>query len=362
MKTWRIGKGTLSIGLIGIGILLLLNYSEVISNNFFQYVGPIYIILFGIEVIWSYIRNRDQQRQKFSAWSIIILVAIFISSSTHMVFPSNFNWQPRLLSAVEGKVPLENGITHVVIRIPQGKVEVTGIAGQEITYTGELLTNGSSQEEADQALKTDWKIQKNGDTLELVLEQKGPKWNLISIFDWTQKKAFLTVQIPRSLLTNIETKNGTVQVSDMNGDSEVKTSNGAITMINVKGNVKAETSNGSGTFTDITGSLEMHTNNGGLTLKNISGSVTAESSNGSIKGSSMVNGNWECTTSNGRITLAIPKDANAEIEAKTSNGSVGGDLEWQSGEKTHRTSKIGSGFNQITLESSNGSIDVDYLK
>ena len=181
MKTWRIGTGTLSIGLIGIGILLLLNYSGVISNNFFQYVGPIYIILFGIEVIWSYIRNRDQQRQKFSAWSIIILIAIFISSSTHMVFLSNFNWQPRLLSAVEGKVPLENGITHVVIRIPQGKVEVTGIAGQEITYTGELLTNGSSQEEADQALKTDWKIQKNGDTVELVLEQKGPKLSLIHI-------------------------------------------------------------------------------------------------------------------------------------------------------------------------------------
>lgn len=360
MKTWRIGTTTLSIGLIGIGILLLLNYSGLISNEFLQYAGPVYIILFGIEVIWSYIRNREQ-RQGFSAWSVIILVIIFISSSTHMFFSSNFNWQPRFLSAVEGKVPLESGITHLEIRIPDGKVEVTGTNGEEITYNGELLANGSSQEKADQAMKSDWRVQRNGDTLELVLEQKGPKWNLFSIFDWTQKKAFITVKIPQSLLTRIETSNGSVQVSNMNGDSEIKTSNGPITLINIQGNVKANTSNGSGTFTNITGSLDMHTNNGGLTLKNITGNVTAESSNGSIRGSSIINGNWECTTSNGRITLAIPENANANIEAKTSNGSVGGDLEWQTGEKTHRSSKLGSGSNKISLKSSNGSIDVDYL-
>jgi hypothetical protein len=360
MKTWRIGTTTLSIGLIGIGILLLLNYSDLISNQFFQYAGPIYIILFGIEVIWSYARNREQ-RQGFSAWSIIILVIIFISSSTHMFFPSNFNFQPRFLSAVEGNIPLESGITRLEIRIPDGKVEVKGTDREGVSYTGELLINGSSQEKANEAMKSDWTVQRNGDTLALVLEQKGPKWNLISIFDWTQKKAFLTVQIPQSLLTKIETSNGSVHITDMNGDSEVKTSNGPITLVNIHGNVKANTSNGTGTFTDIDGSLDMHTSNGGITLKNIAGNVTAESSNGSINGSSIINGKWDFKTSNGRIVLAIPEDSNADIEAKTSNGSVGGDLDWQSGEKTHRTSKLGTGVNEITLKSSNGSIDVDFI-
>ncbi|MEX2461611.1 MAG: DUF4097 family beta strand repeat-containing protein [Paenibacillaceae bacterium] len=359
MKTWKIGSGTLSFGLIGIGILLLLHYSGVISNQLFQYAGPIYIILFGVEVIWSNIRNRGE-RQGFSSWSIIVLVVVFIISSTHMVFPSNFNWQPSFLSVVEGNVPLESGITLVEIRIPNGKVEVIGTNEEEISYSGQLSANAASQEKADQVTKSIWKVQKNGDTLELVLEQKGAKWNLFSIFDWTYKSPYLTVHIPQSLLTKIETSNGSVHISDMNSNSDIKTSNGAITVVNLEGNIKADTSNGSGTFTNIKGSLDMHTNNGALTLTDITGAVIAESSNGSIKGSSIINGEWECVTSNGRITLAIPKESNADIEAKTSNGSVGGELEWQTGEKTHRFLTIGAGTYNVLLKTSNGSIHVDY--
>jgi DUF4097 and DUF4098 domain-containing protein YvlB len=359
MKTWKIGSGTLAIGLIGIGILLLLNYSGVISNDFFQYAGPIYIILFGIEVIWSYFRSSEK-RQGFSSWSIIALFVVFITSSTHMVFPSNFDWQPRFLSAVEGNVPLENNIKRVEIRIPNGKVEVLGTTENEISYTGELLVNAASQVKANENIKSNWKVRQNGDTLELVLEQKGPKWNLFSIFDWTQKSPHLTVQIPQSLLTKIETSNGSVQVKDINGEADIKTSNGAITVLNVQGNVKADTSNGSGTFTNIKGSLDIQTNNGSLNLTNISGSVTAESSNGSIKGSSLINGDWDVITSNGRINLAIPKNSNANIEADTSNGKIGGDFDWEKGDKTHCTGTIGTGENKVSLQSSNGSIDVDF--
>jgi hypothetical protein len=277
-----------------------------------------------------------------------------------MVLPSNFDWQPRFLSAVEGKVPLESGIKRVQIHIPSGKVDITGTTDEQITYKGELGSNASTQAIADENIKSNWRVQKNGDTLELVLMQVGPKWNLFTIFDWTQKKPHLEVQIPQSLLTRIETSNGSVHVTDMNGDSDIKSSNGAITAINIKGNVKADTSNGSGTFTDIAGSLNIQTNNGSLTLKNITGTVVAESSNGSIKGSSVINGKWNLVTSNGRITLAVPKNSNASIEADTSNGKIGGDFEWKKGDKTHLTGTMGSGENKISLKSSNGSIDVNF--
>ncbi|QGQ94496.1 hypothetical protein EHS13_06040 [Paenibacillus psychroresistens] len=359
MKTWKIGSGTLSIGLIGIGVLLLLNYSGLITNEFFQYAGPIYIILFGIEVIWSYFRSSEK-RQGFSSWSIIILFGVFITSSTHMVFPSNFDWQPRFLSVIEGNAPLENGIKNVEISIPNGKVEVVGTTENVISYAGELLVNAKSQEQANENIKSQWKVEQDGDTLKLILEQAGPKWNLFSIFDWTQKSPHVTVEIPQSLLTKIKTSNGSVNIKDMNGDAEIKTSNGTITVLNMQGNVKADTSNGSATFTDVKGSLEIETNNGSLTLNQISGSVKANTSNGSIKGSSIISGDWECITSNGRITLAIPENADAEIKADTSNGSVGGDMDWQDGEKTHRSSKLNAGTHEITLKSSNGSINVDY--
>jgi DUF4097 and DUF4098 domain-containing protein YvlB len=359
MKSWKIGSGTLAIGLIGAGILLFLNYGGMLSKEIFQYIGPIYIILFGIEVIWSFIGSRGQA-VGYSSWSIIILVLVFISSATHMSFTNNFDWQPRFLSAVEGKVSVKSEIKNIEIRIPSGKVEVTGTTDEQISYSGNLLANASSQSKANELIKSNWKIQQNGDTLELVLEQIGPKWNLFSIFNWTQKSANLNVQIPQSLLTRIETSNGSVNVTSMNADTDIKTTNGSITVLKEHGNVTASTSNGSGTFTDIEGSLNMDTNNGSLTLTNITGVVSAESSNGSIKGASMINGDWQLVTTNGKVNLAIPKDSNASIDADTSNGKIGGDFGWEKGDKTHCTGTIGTGENKITLKSSNGSIDVNF--
>jgi DUF4097 and DUF4098 domain-containing protein YvlB len=162
------------------------------------------------------------------------------------------------------------------------------------------------------------------------------------------------------LLTQVETSNGSVSVTQMNGDSNIKSSNGTITVMNVQGNVKADTSNGAGTFTDITGSVDMMTNNGSLTLEHITGTVAAESSNGSIKAASIINGKWNLVTSNGKITLAIPRNTNAAIEGKTSNGKVDGNVQWKTGEKTHRSGIIGSGVNEVTLSSSNGNIDVNF--
>jgi DUF4097 and DUF4098 domain-containing protein YvlB len=74
----------------------------------------------------------------------------------------------------------------------------------------------------------------------------------------------------------------------------------------------------------------------------------------------MTNGDWELVTTNGKVTLAIPKDSNASIDADTSNGKIGGDFGWEKGDKTHCTGTIGTGENKITLKSSNGSIDVNF--
>jgi DUF4097 and DUF4098 domain-containing protein YvlB len=104
----------------------------------------------------------------------------------------------------------------------------------------------------------------------------------------------------------------------------------------------------------------MHTNNGAVTLTNITGIVSAESTNGSIKGASMINGDWNLVTTNGKVTLAIPENSNASIEADTSNGKIGGDFQWKKGDNSHGTGTIGTGQNKISLKSSNGSIDVNF--
>jgi uncharacterized lipoprotein YmbA len=359
MKNRKIGNLTLSLGFILLGILMLLNFTNVVSYEVFQYVGPSLIILFGLEIIWSHLSRRDSER-RYSGSSVALLVIVVAISLTQSSFPGNIGWQPRFLSAVQGDMTVESGIHRVEIQIPNGKVEVTGTTDQKLTYEGKLTVNASTQAKADETMKANWKVKQSDDVLVISLEQPESKFSLSNIFDWTQNKPYLNLQIPQALLTKIQTANGSVHVNAMQADTDIKASNGSITVRNEHGNVKAITSNGSGNLSDIDGSADVHTTNGSFTLENISGVVTAQTTNGSINGSSVINGKWDCKSTNGRITLTVPHSTNASIQANTSNGSIGGDLQWQKGEKTEREGIIGAGLNPVILKTSNGKIVVNY--
>jgi hypothetical protein len=359
VKNWKIGNITLSLGFVMLGILMLLNFTNVVSYQVFQYVGPALIILFGLEIIWSHFGQRATERH-YSGASVTLLAIVVFISLVQSSFSDNIGWQPRFLSAVQGDLIVESGVHRVEIQIPNGKIEVTGTTEHKISYEGKLMVNASTQSNADETIKSNWKVKQTGEVLVFTLEQPETKLNLNNIFDWTQNRPYLNIQIPQTLLTKIQTANGSVHVDAMNADTEIKSTNGSITVQNEHGNVKAITSNGSGTMSNIEGSADLQSTNGSLTLENISGIVSAKTTNGSIKGSSVINGKWECWSTNGRIILSVPKVTNAFIQAKTSNGSIGGDLTWQKGDKTEREGIMGTGVNPVILKTSNGTINVNY--
>ena len=107
--------------------------------------------------------------------------------------------------------------------------------------------------------------------------------------------------------------------------------------------------------------LEVNTSNGAIHVSGMKGALKLTTSNGAIVVRDAGASEIHARSSNGMIEVGAPRDLNANVSARTSNGQIHSDFEIL----THRTGngvlegKIGDGGAAIELQTSNGSI---YLK
>jgi hypothetical protein len=93
-----------------------------------------------------------------------------------------------------------------------------------------------------------------------------------------------------------------------------------------KSNVEADTHNGGISVDSVEGRIELHAVNGGIHLRGIAGDVRAETTNGGVSatldGSTWRGEGLDLQTTNGGVTLEIPRGYNARLETGTVNGGM----------------------------------------
>jgi hypothetical protein len=124
--------------------------------------------------------------------------------------------------------------------------------------------------------------------------------------------------------------------------------------------VAVETVNGAVSVTGIQGRVRAESVNGGLKLESIDGEVEAETTNGSIETRyrRAAEGRHRFETTNGSVRIYLPSDAGGEVEAETSNGSIEVDFPMtvrRSG-RHHLEGSFGSGGSAFQIETVNGSV------
>ncbi len=161
--------------------------------------------------------------------------------------------------------------------------------------------------------------------------------------------ATLRLHVPRrATLDRVESSNGFLSVSGIEGEARLITSNGAIRVEQFSGRLEATTSNGPiqirGLRPDPASLLVLRTSNGPIELAFDGGPVPSV----------------RATTSNGPITAWLPDGASARIKASTSNAPISSDFAlatpagWRQGSTLEAT--LGQGGNQLDLHTSNGPI------
>jgi DUF4097 and DUF4098 domain-containing protein YvlB len=159
-------------------------------------------------------------------------------------------------------------------------------------------------------------------------------------FDFTPQNVRFTIEVPRDYPVTVHTSGGSLDVSHLKAPLHGRTFGGSITLNDVFGSIDTHTFGGSIDATELngstelrtfggsidvahsTGDLDVHTAGGGIRLDDIDGRVTARTSGGSVIAKMRANRGMSLRTSGGGITLLLPADVRASIDAHTSGGSA----------------------------------------
>jgi len=198
-------------------------------------------------------------------------------------------------------------------------------------------------------------------------------------FNFTPTHVRFTIDVPRDYPVQIQTSGGGLDVRKLTASVAGRTSGGGITLQDVTGSISVQTSGGSisaerlngptelrtsGGSIEIVGSsgdLDVRTSGGSIDLNSVDGKVKAVTSGGSVHAAVRVNRGVFVTTSGGTITLLLPGNAPASIDAQTSGGRAQSQLPLSSTElakHSHLRGTLNGGGEQIFLRTSGGSINV----
>ncbi|MDP4192794.1 MAG: DUF4097 family beta strand repeat-containing protein, partial [Bacteroidota bacterium] len=145
---------------------------------------------------------------------------------------------------------------------------------------------------------------------------------------------------------NAKTYGGDITIGNIGGDADVSTYGGSIIAKNISGNAKISTSGGDINLGGASGTVRAKTLGGDLRLHKVSGSIDATTNSGdvSVELTPVGNGRSRISSSNGMITLLVPENAKATIDARI---RVRGN--WNEGEEE---SQIRSDFKPQTYNKS----------
>lgn len=363
MGRWKIGSFTAALGCIALGTIIALVQYDVVTYAALGYLWPALLILFGLEMLLRLFIKSDA-KNRVSGWAILLIILLVGASGAQSQLSggslSNF-FSNKHLVPLSGTLEVKDNIKTLKISLPNGKVKVEGMDGSTLDYEGSLLLGGGSQSEAESALEKKWNVRTEGDTLVLKLDEEN-NWFFNIQFGFNSKSPYLNINVPKNLAVVVETSDGSVEAWNLQSGIETETSNGAINIHDIVGGVEADTSNGSMTVKNVQGGVKLDSSNGAITLDNIDGALSAESSNGKITINSAVTGDWDCSSSNGKIVLTVPKVTDAKITADTSNGSFKGNVAWDTKDDDYGTVVLGNAKYTVELSTSNGSVTVDTVE
>jgi DUF4097 and DUF4098 domain-containing protein YvlB len=226
----------------------------------------------------------------------------------------------------------------------------------------EIEKRGPTREAID-ALEV--KTLQDGNTVEVEVKQPRRE-SFTGIGIHRSASARLIVSVPRRANVRARSGDGSIQIDRVNGLIDLNTGDGSIRAGRVAGELKLHTGDGSVTVEDADGRLDIDTGDGSVTVGGKLTAVRLHTGDGSIvyraqAGTAMTE-DWEITTGDGGVSLYLPADFSAELDAHTGDGTIRNDLSLLegggTGEVSRRTvrGRIGAGGRQLRIRTGDGSI------
>ena len=197
-------------------------------------------------------------------------------------------------------------------------------------------------------------------------------------------RLIIEVAMPKDADLRVETSNGGIDLSALNGNIVVHTSNGGVHASQLSGTVEIDTSNGGIRADTLKGAVKVHTSNGAIGAEHLDCKCEFSTSNGGVhvagrfeqlevsssnggvtvraESGSRMTSDWSLHTGNAAVFLALPADFQANLDATTSNGKIVLNLPAEvrgvvGGSQLHGA--LNGGGPSLSIHTTNGSIHLD---
>lgn len=266
------------------------------------------------------------------------------------------------------------GRADVHVHVDDSSVHILTSDTHQIEFR--VTSEGSATINIGAKLRID--SQQNGNQVELtVLRKPG-----ISI-GFSDKRLRTEVRMPKDADLQVETADGSVNISSVNGNIAIKTTDGSVKAAELAGKIEVRTADGSINVETLAGESSLHSVDGAIGVAHVDGKCEASSADGSIHlagrfdsldikstdggvvakvapGSTMASA-WSIRTADGSVELALPQDFRANLDASTRAGhiSLGLPVAVQGNiGKTEVRGTMNGGGPALAIHTSDGSIHI----
>lgn len=251
-----------------------------------------------------------------------------------------------------------NGVADVRVATFDGAIDIQSWDKPDVVI--EIEKRGPSKSAVEGLEVT---TQHKGNLIEL--EVKRPRNESFSgIGLHRTASARLIVNVPRETNIRARSGDGSIRIERVSGRLELRTGDGSITASDISGEMTLDTGDGSVRVDGAAGTLTVDTGDGSVNVAGKLGALKLHTGDGSVvyraePGSSMTEP-WEITTGDGGVSLYLPADFAAELDAHTGDGSIRNDLNVENSreERERRTlrGRLGSGGKLLRVRTGDGAI------
>jgi hypothetical protein len=295
----------------------------------------------------------DRPRAVFalSMLSLTVFAATFPARSESAERQEDFTWNQEIPSGSTLRVFTVAGT--VTVRQAEGRTarvrgETRNEGDDRIRYVTERVDGGGVR---ICALREGATCNENG------INSTGRGWGRDR-----RARANFTIEVPSGVVVRVSSGNGDVSVDGATADVHAASGNGDVSVGSGAANVRASSGNGAVRVVSARGPVNASSGNGRVTVSTAMGPVEASTGNGNIDVSmASLRGrdDLEFSSGNGSITLTLPRDFSAVLDATTGNGGVDSQfpMRVQGRMSQNRVrATIGEGGRKLHVSTGNGTI------
>lgn len=181
----------------------------------------------------------------------------------------------------------------------------------------------------EQNLLDEMKIEVEQQGNRIVLKVTGPgrtEFTGVTVGVHISPQARLRVALPRESDIEAKSGDGSIAIEDVSGRVTLTTADGSVRAARVTGDVRVRSGDGSIRMQKVEGALDLETNDGSIGLEAKPTSLRARTGDGTIRvqvePDATMQSDWELRTGDGSVTLTLPSEFSAELDAESADGAV----------------------------------------